>query len=566
MSTTSGSVTSSDSGSVSGGAENSSSPLFKLDVSTWNLFFCFFLVLPSIVWIVVDKTVWAWDQSCYGLFSIGFFRYLTESPLDYLGAVTNAIYGSRAPGIALVGQFFVPLGLLFGKVDFFLLLSIVLESFVSLTLMLSIGQTTCRSNRLPAYLACLVLASFPLFINVTRTYLVESLQLLGIVYFYWILATFSRRTSDMTGAHLIFASVICLLAKVSTPLYCLIPGLVILVKLFLKGWKKVLPIGARAYFLWAIGLCSLVQVAIWYHHNLGAILAFTHQTSVGDIAEFYGQKAPIMVKMQAWLEILREQTVIEPVLFALPVVLGIPAYAIGKGMMHPPSPREACRLESKHLLGLVALAQIVVVVVVLVTSVAEDPRYAYGILPSVVVAFLVLSSYLSNGYYFGACLILFGGQFAVANLYSFGFEPDLLSKFTVMNVVKNESEQKTELKAVSLMTSDYAKRGYSTIVGISYHWLNGNTIAYENAKSRFDKTIWPKIEAWPMNAKQAEVSDWIKKRRKYIFITCESAMMNEQKEVPFANQLNTIVWRYVKTKGRRIDFPSDTGLIVYQVD
>ena len=66
----------------------------------WLLLLLFAAVLPNLVWIQLDKTVWWWDQAWYGKHSVELFFTLIYSPSEWLPAMLDA-FGRQAPGIAL---------------------------------------------------------------------------------------------------------------------------------------------------------------------------------------------------------------------------------------------------------------------------------------------------------------------------------------------------------------------------------------------------------------------------------------------------------------------------------
>jgi len=107
----------------------------KLKINKNMVVYIFLLItiFPSIIWIFLDQSVFPWDQSWYGQVSVELFYRLTHSPLEWFKQMIYA-FGSKAPGIAWLGQFFVPIGQLIGSIDIGLLLSIVATQFIVLLL------------------------------------------------------------------------------------------------------------------------------------------------------------------------------------------------------------------------------------------------------------------------------------------------------------------------------------------------------------------------------------------------------------------------------------------------
>src|SRR5262249_18006994 len=80
------------------------------------------LVIPSVAWISLDRSIWPWDPSWYGQVSVDLWATLRASPRVWPEAMTHA-FGLKPPTIAWLGQFFVPFGRAVGGTEVALLLS-----------------------------------------------------------------------------------------------------------------------------------------------------------------------------------------------------------------------------------------------------------------------------------------------------------------------------------------------------------------------------------------------------------------------------------------------------------
>ena len=85
--------------------------------------------IPNIVWIALDQRVWPWDQAWYGQVSVELFYRLIHSRSGWFQEMISA-FGTKAPGTAWLGQFFVPIGQIIGSMDTGLLVSIVATQFI----------------------------------------------------------------------------------------------------------------------------------------------------------------------------------------------------------------------------------------------------------------------------------------------------------------------------------------------------------------------------------------------------------------------------------------------------
>jgi len=120
-------------------------------------------VLPSAAWLVLDRQAWLWDPAWYGEVSVELYYHLTHNIHYWPRAMINA-FGQKAPGIAWLGQLFVPLGRLLGSVDDGLLISILLTQALALAVTgLAIWHLTRRAPVAAAGMAAM--ASGPLFVG-----------------------------------------------------------------------------------------------------------------------------------------------------------------------------------------------------------------------------------------------------------------------------------------------------------------------------------------------------------------------------------------------------------------
>jgi 4-amino-4-deoxy-L-arabinose transferase-like glycosyltransferase len=95
-------------------------------------------------------------------------------------------FGTKAPGVAWIGQFFVPIGQLFNSIEFGLLLFIIITQIATLILTYRIGRELCFGHRLIPLAGCVFIASTPLFVDLSHQYFTEPFQLFAVTYFFWI--------------------------------------------------------------------------------------------------------------------------------------------------------------------------------------------------------------------------------------------------------------------------------------------------------------------------------------------------------------------------------------------
>ena len=293
------------------------------------------LISPSLMWIAFDKSVWSWDPANYGRAAIELFADLIHSPSHWISGML-AVLPSTAPGVSWFGQWFVPLGYLIGSIDRGLLVSIWLTQGLTLVLIYKSLWRLSRCNRLVSITGCLVTASAPLFVGLSHQFFTEPLQLLAVAWFVFIMCSAPYWTRAFTVSQILAAVPLALLAKASSPLYCVVPGVVALWHV-VRGGRSLF---ARRDWLDASVVISLVAGALlniaalgWYSKNLSFVLQHVSVASSGAVAELYGQTDSFGNSLLFWLRATQSS-------FFLPSVLLVVALICAFGTVrHFVSPR-----------------------------------------------------------------------------------------------------------------------------------------------------------------------------------------------------------------------------------
>lgn len=528
--------------------------------------FVLLILTPELIWIFADGGIWPWDQSCYALAAIDLWWTLLYDPTHYLELISEAVLRCRAPGISVIGQFFVPVGQIFGSIEALLLLSIFIQSYLCLFLFGLSIQKIDSPSKVYAYLAVLMLASAPLFADMSRTFMVEQLQLLSIIYVYWVLIGFDDRGRSATFCHLVIAIALGLAAKISTLLYCLVPVCFVLFRLIRRPLNELLPGNLNERILALVAIAFLLPVTYWYVHNLEYVLFAARDLSVGTMAGYYGSPGPLPEKMLVWIKDLARFSLVPAMYLIMPLLVVVP-FALNFF-----SRSKNSLVKGKEAILIAAVVQTLVVFVVLSLSVPEDVRYIYGIFPSLIVAYAVLISTIRNRLFLVSAFIVLFIQFISVSLYSFGFlqngEFSFLSRYkhSDTKIISSPGAKVDELKRLVRLAAASYREGYRIVLGVNYPWLNPNTLGFYAARAKLDGLNWFRIESWKVDLPESELPEWFGAGTKTLFITMNPRAMEEEKSVPFANRLNLTALEYVKARGRKISFDSRFGLILYKID
>jgi hypothetical protein len=436
------------------------------------------VISPSLIWIGLDGSVWPWDQAWYGRGSVELFSLLLHSPANWTFRMLDVL-PSQAPGVTWLGQFFVPLGYLLGSVDVGLLLSIFVTQTLSLLLMCQSVRELSDHSELVTITACLAMASAPLFVGLSHQYLAEPLQLLAVTWFVLIMTFAPKWNRALILSQLLAATPVAMLAKVSSPLYCVGPGLVAL------------------WYVWRPGLCSPVKhhrldkplIAVfvagvlltiaaigWYYRNLAHAIEHVSRSSSGPIAEIYGKADTFPNAMLYWLGALRSSFFLPSVFSLASVVIG---FAVILRLVKPGTAGQHFTLASS-----VAALQTLVVLVLFSFSSNREVRYLLPLLPYLALLICWSLRELNGSILTALIIFFFSMQLATTYGQALGIvRLDPTARWLVPpNSLSGQKEAKILRSIISRTCVKAGPQPYWSIVGIELPWLNHASATYFAAK------------------------------------------------------------------------------------
>jgi hypothetical protein len=523
------------------------------------------LIMPSLVWFALDRTVWFWDSAFYGKASVELFLTLVRSPSDWIQAMLSA-QGAHAPGIAWIGQFFVPLGFLLGSVDDGLLLSTLMTQAVTLLLTYRFVSELSNRHQLVAVAGCLVTGSAPLFVGLSHQYFTEPLQLMAVAWFVLIM-TFAPRWSRLfIVSQLLCASSVAMLAKVSSPLYCIGPALVGL-------WFVLRRTQAahdaherpqqRVVLSLAAGVFLSSLTAAWYQGNVGAVLQHARTAASGPISELYGGNDSFLNTMVFWLD-STQRTFFLPVslvVFGLVLVVGICRYLLNSGS----------RNGHFSMCAGVSALQLLIVLSAFSSSSNREPRFLLPLLPYVA-CLISWSAAQGGGLLVSAtviitCLV----QLAAVHGQALGV---LRRNMQIPWLATADSNRRTAVTVSSIVAktcADESVHRYWTIIGDQKAWLNEHTLGYTAAKelARFTQQHCDYDTLGYMGSDVDEAWERVLRAKPRYYITTDPVVyvVADDKLDRALNQLNAPVLREVETSGlfeAEPVLPEDPGVIIFK--
>jgi hypothetical protein len=440
------------------------------------------LIIPSLIWVVLDKAVWEWDPADYGKNAIELSDTLIHFPSRWVWQML-ATPSEAAPGILWFGQFFVPLGRVVGSIDAGLLLSIWVVQGVSLLLIHRCLLQLSDRNQVVAFLGCAVIASAPLFVGISQQFYVEPLQLLAVAWFVLILSAATRWSPAMTLGQLLAAVPLALLAKVTSPMYCLVPGLVALWCVG-KGWRS---IGDRHEWsrlsvvaTIAVAIPLNVATALWYWNNITYVMHHVAVAFSGPVSALFGQRDSFLTTLTFWLQIVQHVFFMQPVALTGAVLFGLGVLSYCWGQPRGPRHFTTCCVCST--------VQILVTLCAFSLSDSRDVRFLLPLLPYVSVTMAWSVAQLNVPLVTAVATFMVLAQLTIVHAQSLGLMSSHLETAYVRELNRDPERGLVVDSIVERTCSDDRAAGsrgtYWNIIGESRAWLNVNTLRYTAAKRR----------------------------------------------------------------------------------
>ena len=433
------------------------------------------LLLPSIYWIWIDRSVWSWDSAWYGEVSVDLWYTLTRRPGEWLPAMLSA-FGSKAPGIAWFGQFLVPVGQLLGSIEQGLLILIIAAQVGTLTILFRIGESFSSKSRIAPALPVVVVAAMPLFVGMSQNYLTEALQLFAITYVYLIAVRAPSWPAFRTFGHLFIALSLAIAFKVTSPLYCALPAALAVYfaakRLSIGELNRKQGRGDIAVLV--AGLAMFGATTAWYVNNLDRIMSFIQLASLSDVALDYGSRGSFLEKLRYWIAAARENLVPDPVL----VILSLAAIAGGITRLRRHG-REIAVREVDYV-AIAAMLHVFGFLLVSSLQVNESSRLLLPLaIPIAVVTMWIIAPLTKL--YLGLYLLVAASQWSFVLLSGFGLAGPKPSGW--MNDPDRMGFLKAEVERIVDTTCTEQTAGKYHMVGMELPWLNYNTLSFYSSKS-----------------------------------------------------------------------------------
>ena len=258
----------------------------------------FALVLPSLVWCLFDHSVWPWDQSFFGYWTLKTWAAHRSGPWSWLLAMGHA-GGYFSPLIIWLGQFLVPLRHLTGQFESALLLLNVAADIVILCLVNAIARDLgCGlTERIAAILAC---GGAGIVVGLCHQFWSETAQCAAATFTIYVSLRADRMSVLRSIALLVIAISISLLAKASSAIFFVPLTVYAAVSLFLGRHRLRQSANFFDTALVVFACLTASATVIWYYANWASVRWYVLNSTVEGIALFWGSPVDLGRKIPFW--------------------------------------------------------------------------------------------------------------------------------------------------------------------------------------------------------------------------------------------------------------------------
>jgi hypothetical protein len=437
--------------------------------------------LPSLAWVWLDKSLWWWDQSWYGEVALNIFLGFEHGIRSGLYEMMIA-FQIKAPLIAWLEALAVPFGATLHRINAVFLTEMLLIQAGALVLFYGVLKRATK-NTFSAGLGVVALAAAPLFIALSHQNFVEPMQVFVVVWFLYIAQRAPQWNRIHIALHVVSATMLGMMVKISTPIFVVIPGLIGVYWFFATqqrvSFKKYFQSSLHVLAASATLGISLLSVA-WYFKNFKQIAQFALSTSSGNIALLYGTSASFLDKIFFWI------TQIGVVFFTPYTLIITPLIVLGvvKVLMTRSWKKwKWDTLVNPHL-ALVSIFSLLIVIVVFSFQINSLARFLLPAFPYIAAFIAISSVYIPRS---AQVIVLCG--FLLQSLVLHAFTLHALSytydvsRVDFLQAYETNNAVAKRMSEVVAATCNSLTAGKISIFGLDASVFNSNAASFVSAKS-----------------------------------------------------------------------------------
>lgn len=432
------------------------------------------LLIPSLVWAWRDQSVWPWDQAWYARCAVA----LAEAQKSWDAFLH--VLPTKPPGHVWWAHLFVFLAPSSSAVSPLILFSVVMTTGAALYVIGWTLKHLIPENSMAILTVNVMALSAPLLIGLSTQFFSEPLQMLAVAWFLAIALDCPRWPRLNIVFHLMAASSLGMLSKISTPLYVVLPGCL---TLWVLVTSKQPWIGNnredRLHTLLAalLALILTIPALSWYTVNVQQALLHMKNSSYAENAALWGRKMGFVDKFIVWLGFCRT-SLFHPLFFwpATVVLMGV-------GVQTLRNRREMTWFtfftgSHRRKLVTLCLLNLLLVLAVFSTQINEDYRYLLALLPLFCVITASLFRHPTFRWPLWILLILFFGQWLLVHLTALGKITPVKGLSHYVIPCEKDSRRLSQVRLLIRSTCNETTRQHPNLMGVSTPWANVLTLNY----------------------------------------------------------------------------------------
>jgi hypothetical protein len=531
--------------------------------ATWPYALFIFLLIPSLYWVLEDRTVWPWDQAWYGEVTVDLWFWCGRSISHWVGMMADGM-NMKPPGLVWLAQIFVPLRAMLGSVEAALLSSILLIQFLILLVLFKIGRQISPVSHLTATAGVIFAAGSQLFVGLSHQFFVEPLQTLAVAWCFYVAIMSPTWGRPRILIHLTATVILGVLAKATTPIYCIVAIAYAMFQLRSQPTAPTASVKSKKVITAVVGLTCLAGVtSLWYVRHLPEVWRHVREASSGEIALSYGVQRSWLQQSKVWIGVF-DQSFLNPYLLWVCAVALLALAAI----VFLPILRQwrvtATWYTKAKTIALLSTLQLVVMLCIFSSTVIVEPRFIYGLLPVITILLMYACAVLPHrivALVVLCCIIRWG----LVNGVALGINGRLTNQSVWLLPAHMEQSQYHELMEAIKLTSDMPDR--YDIIATEDAWLNANSAAFFAAKNRLNTGVRSYYTS--LGYAQRDIGAAMRRidefRPRYILTLAEPL----HRRLPaFLNEVSLPVLRRLQHDPRfsQVPFASHNGLIVFRLN
>lgn len=460
------------------------------------------LMLPSFVWVVIDRRVWAWDPGFYGYWTLKLVHTLSAEGFGaWLDANVRALV-MMPPLLVWLGQIFVPLRHVFGDLDTSLMMLNLLAATATLATIYVVVRRL-GGSMLAGLAAMTVCGSANLFLGLTRHFLTEPLQGFAAA-FSVLVALDAEKRSLARNSALVMLMVAMSFAIKATSFIFVLPALTYMAVALLVTGRATRPRATPGDLaLLATGVVVLGATLAWYIVNWAPMVAHFVQASIGPEVQQYRTATPYLQELWFWIVAMSNALSVKGSVTGVLVVAVLAAFV--RTALRLPRNADILRaaVADHGLFGAYLASTVGVSILAYAVQINHDPRYALPLIPLIAVLAGWACMVLRHVAVPAVLLVVFTLSGVAGNAVTFGYYIGDSSAW--LWPVERTSPERAELTAA--VAASCRGDAPANAVVASYPSINANNASFYAERHRLETGVGCVYQSPPM-ASVGEAMAW----------------------------------------------------------